>query len=249
MLPFEPPFTLGDENAGGVAQLGAGVRGVEEGQPVVVYGPWGCGRCDNCARRSGEPLRTPRRRRRRGRRSGPRRWPRAVDDRPVGATPRAVDEPRALAGGAARRRRATPYRVIRKWRHLLVPGSSAVVLGRGVASATSPCSRSASSPRHASSASTPRPAACSGRPTSAPRSPCWRATTAAEVRDATGGRGAEPVLDFVGSADTLAVAAAVARPLGHVAIVGAGGGTLACGYFGLPYEVSVSTTYWGSTPS
>ena len=44
MLPFDPPFTLGHENAGWVEQLGAGVRGLDVGQPVVVYGPWGCGR-------------------------------------------------------------------------------------------------------------------------------------------------------------------------------------------------------------
>lgn len=41
-------FTLGHENAGWVHALGTGVTGLEVGQPVAVYGPWGCGRCARC---------------------------------------------------------------------------------------------------------------------------------------------------------------------------------------------------------
>src|ERR1044071_6828305 len=47
-LGFKPPFTLGHENAGWVAELGGGVTGFKEGDPVAVYGPWGCGRCHSC---------------------------------------------------------------------------------------------------------------------------------------------------------------------------------------------------------
>ena len=47
-LGFEPPFTLGHENAGWVAELGSGVTGFKEGDAVAVYGPWGCGRCHAC---------------------------------------------------------------------------------------------------------------------------------------------------------------------------------------------------------
>lgn len=47
-LGFKPPFTLGHENAGWVAELGAGVTAFKEGDPVAVYGPWGCGRCHSC---------------------------------------------------------------------------------------------------------------------------------------------------------------------------------------------------------
>src|SRR4051812_33012397 len=48
LLPWGPPFTLGHENAGWVEAVGAGVSGLEVGQPVAVYGPWGCGRCRRC---------------------------------------------------------------------------------------------------------------------------------------------------------------------------------------------------------
>jgi propanol-preferring alcohol dehydrogenase len=47
-LGFEPPFTLGHENAGWVSAIGQGVRGVKEGDAVDVYGPWGCGHCHAC---------------------------------------------------------------------------------------------------------------------------------------------------------------------------------------------------------
>jgi propanol-preferring alcohol dehydrogenase len=47
-LGFKPPFTLGHENAGWVSALGEGVTGFKEGDPVAVYGPWGCGRCHAC---------------------------------------------------------------------------------------------------------------------------------------------------------------------------------------------------------
>ena len=49
-LGFKPPFTLGHENAGWVAERGGGVAGVKEGDAVAVYGPWGCGRCHACQR-------------------------------------------------------------------------------------------------------------------------------------------------------------------------------------------------------
>src|SRR5688572_1707505 len=48
-LPYELPFTLGHEVAGRVAALGAGADGVQPGDDVLVYGPWGCGRCRRCS--------------------------------------------------------------------------------------------------------------------------------------------------------------------------------------------------------
>ena len=50
MVPMQLPFTLGHENTGWVHQLGAGVDNLEVGEPVAVYGPWGCGHCHSCQR-------------------------------------------------------------------------------------------------------------------------------------------------------------------------------------------------------
>jgi alcohol dehydrogenase, propanol-preferring len=46
--PAAAPFTLGHENAGWVEKLGPGATGFAQGDPVIVYGPWGCGLCMNC---------------------------------------------------------------------------------------------------------------------------------------------------------------------------------------------------------
>lgn len=51
MLP-RMPLTLGHENAGVVAAIGAGIQTVKEGDSVAVYGGWGDGTCDYCV--SGE---------------------------------------------------------------------------------------------------------------------------------------------------------------------------------------------------
>lgn len=49
-IPILPrmPLTLGHENAGIVAAVGAGVHTVKEGDAVAVYGGWGDGTCDYC---------------------------------------------------------------------------------------------------------------------------------------------------------------------------------------------------------
>ena len=67
-----------------------------------------------------------------------------------------------------------------------------------------------------------------------------------QIRELAHGRGADVVLDMVGSDETLASAAAATRQLGDLTIVGIAGGTLPVSFFGLPYEVSVQTTYWGN---
>jgi propanol-preferring alcohol dehydrogenase len=48
-VPYELPFTLGHEIAGTVAALGDGVEPVDVGESMIVYGPWGCGRCPRCS--------------------------------------------------------------------------------------------------------------------------------------------------------------------------------------------------------
>ncbi|MFG2517588.1 zinc-binding dehydrogenase [Streptomyces sp. NPDC048527] len=49
---------------------------------------------------------------------------------------------------------------------------------------------------------------------------------AAEIRDRTSGRGADVVLDFVGSDATLNMAAEMVKRIGLISMVGRGGGTL-----------------------
>jgi propanol-preferring alcohol dehydrogenase len=71
-------------------------------------------------------------------------------------------------------------------------------------------------------------------------------TTAAEVWEVAGGHGADVVLDFVGSDITMRTAVAAARTLGDLTVVGIARGSVPFGFFNVPYEVSLQTTYWGS---
>jgi propanol-preferring alcohol dehydrogenase len=66
-----------------------------------------------------------------------------------------------------------------------------------------------------------------------------------KVKDLTGGHGAEVVLDFVGSEQSMALGASLCRVLGDFTIVGIAGGALPFSFFSVPYEASLQTTYWG----
>ncbi len=48
-LPYRTPFTPGHEVAGRMAARGPEAFGPAIGERVVVYGPWGCGRCVRCS--------------------------------------------------------------------------------------------------------------------------------------------------------------------------------------------------------
>ncbi|MFI5054052.1 MAG: NAD(P)-dependent alcohol dehydrogenase [Acidimicrobiia bacterium] len=247
MLPWTPPFTLGHENAGWVEAVGAGVRGLDVGTPVAVYGPWGCGRCHRC--REGQenycqeqaalgayggglgvdggmaPFM----------RVNARHLVPLASLAPVDAAP--------LTDAAL-----TPYHAIKRSLPLLGPGSWTVVIGAGglghmavqILAACTPTTVIAVDHRVeslalASEAGAAHTVLVEGDP-------------APEIDELTHGRGADLVLDIVGTDATLALGAAVARQLGHLTLVGLAGGTLPFGFFSPRYEVSVASTYWGSLP-
>jgi alcohol dehydrogenase, propanol-preferring len=249
MVPWGPPFTLGHENAGWVHAIGEGVRGVEIGQPVAVHGPWGCGLCERCrvgldnycddvssvpAPGGGGGL---------GLDGGMADFMLVDDARhlvplPDGLEP-ALAAPITDAG-------LTPYHAIRRSLGKLLPGSTAVVIGVGglghvavqILKATSAASVIAVDAREA--------ALATATSYGADLALVAGDDTAERIRSATGGRGAEVVLDFVGAESTLTLGASVGRQLGDLTIVGIAGGTLPVSFFSVPYEVSIQTTYWGS---
>ncbi len=71
-------------------------------------------------------------------------------------------------------------------------------------------------------------------------------TATKEVRAATSGRGADLVLDCVGSDATLALGVACTRSLGDFTLVGVAGGAVPFGFLNIPYEASLQSVYWGS---
>ncbi len=248
-LPWNPPFTLGHENAGWVHTLGQGVSGLVVGQAVAVVGAWGCGACERCL-------------------DGLETYCERPDLAPVpgGGGGLGLDGGMAefMVVPAARHlvpipdglevvdaapltdAALTPYHAVRRSLGKLTPGSTAVVIGVGglghlgvqvlkaitaarvIAVDGREGARDQATEHGADLALEPGP------------------ETATRIREATGGRGADVVLDFVGSDETLATAAACVRQLGDITLVGIAGGTLPVSFLGLPYETSVQTTYWGN---
>src|SRR3954463_15909111 len=128
-LPYTLPFTLGHEVAGVVAALGAGADGPEPGTPVLVYGPWGCGRCPACSLGAEMPGEGERRGRGAGlgRDGGLAEYlvvPSARLTVPLDGLDPVAAAPLADAG-------LTPYHAIRRALGMLRPGTSAIVIGFG----------------------------------------------------------------------------------------------------------------------
>lgn len=247
MMPWGPPFTLGHETTGWVETLGDGVTGVEVGEPVAVYGPWGCGRCSRCRQgfetycdnaasleAAGGGLGFD------GGMAPLMKVPSARLLLPLGDLDPVDAAPLTDAG-------LTPYHAVARSRHLLVPGTTAVVIGAGGLGHMAVQILKAITPATVIAVDQRQGALDLATSVGADHGVVSGADAAAEIRDLTGGQGADLVLDIVGVDATLALAAAVSRVLGHLTIVGIGGGTLPIGFFTIPYEVSVATTYWGSS--
>lgn len=248
-LPWPLPFTLGHENAGWVHALGSGVTGWEVGQAVTVHGAWGCGGCARC--RAGvenyceDPFSAPvpgggggl------GMDGGMADFLLVPDARHLVALPAGL-EPRLAA--PLTDAGLTPYHAIRRSWPKLDPAATAVVIGVGglghmaiqILRATTAARIVAVDPREAA-----RRLATDLGADEAIESGESAATA---IRTMTSGRGADVVLDFVGSDDTLRTAVAATRMMGDLTVVGIAGGTLPVGFFTVPYEVSVQTVYWGT---
>ncbi len=251
LIPWQLPFTLGHENAGWVHALGQGVTGLELGQPVAVYGAWGCGQCGRCrlgtenlcedpaaapAFMGGSGL---------GLDGGMAELllvpsPRHLVPLPDGLDPVAA-APLTDAG-------LTPYHAVRRSWPKLAPGTTAVVVGVGGLGHLAVQILKATTAARVVAVDTRAEALTLASEVGADVAVPGDADAAQEIRSATGGRGADVVLDFVGSDSTLALGAAVARSLGDLTVVGIAGGTLGLSFFSVPYEVSIQTTYWGARP-
>ncbi len=247
-VPFRLPFTLGHENAGWIAEVGAGVRGLDEGQPVAVYGPWGCGGCRSCAGGAENYCRTPGAGAAvggLGRDGGMADYllvpaARHLVPLPDGLDPRTA-APLTDAG-------LTPYHAVARVADLLVPGSTAVVIGAGglgnlavpILRATTGAQVIAIDPRADS-----RELA---RARGAHEVLDSTDDTAAAVRELTRGTGADVVLDMVGAEATLTMSADTVSVDGAIVVVGIAGGTLPVSWLTAPYGLRVMTTYWGTRP-
>jgi alcohol dehydrogenase, propanol-preferring len=243
-LPYELPFTLGHEVAGTVAALGPGAYGVEVGEPVLVYGPWGCGRCSPCsvgaehlcngdAMARGAGL---------GRDGGLAEYMVVPSPRltvPLDGLDPVAAAPLADAG-------LTPYHAIRRVLPLLRPGTSAVVIGVGGLGHVAVQLLKALSPARVVAVDRRDEALELASGSGADIVLQAGGLAAPELQLAAGGRGAALVLDCVGSDETLALAAGTVARGGHVSVLGLGGGTFPMRFGAVPLETPVIFSSWGT---
>jgi propanol-preferring alcohol dehydrogenase len=245
-MDFGLPFTIGHENAGWVEALGAGVDGLEIGEAVAVYGPWGCGRCRAC-RLSAENY-----------------CERQAEIGAFGgglgldggmAEYMLVPHSRLLLplGGLDPRDAAplsdaalTPYHAIKRSLGLLVPGSTAVVIGIGGLGHMGVQILRALSPARVIAVDSSPDKLRLAREVGADEALEPGEGAAGAIRELTGGLGAELVLDMVGADETLALGAQIARFESHVTMVGLAGGSYGFGFGTLPFEAQLTLPYWGT---
>ncbi|SNQ50592.1 Alcohol dehydrogenase [Frankia canadensis] len=241
------PLTLGHEGAGVVAEIGAGVAGVRVGEPVVVYGPWGCGRCRVCA--TGAENHCP--------------FAAALGIRAPGlgsagsmAQYQLVNDARHLVplGDLDPVRHVcltdaglTPYHAIRQSLPRLLPGSIAVVVGVGGLGHVAVQMLRALCPATVVAVDIDDDRLALARGLGAQHA-VRTEDTAELVAGLSRGTGAAMVLDLVGSPATTDLAARVAARGADVSVIGVGGGAVPVGYRTIAFDASVRFPYWGSRP-
>jgi propanol-preferring alcohol dehydrogenase len=241
------PFTLGHENAGWVEKLGSGAAGFAVGDPVIVYGPWGCGNCPNCrvgmenycenaAKGQAGGL---------GRDGGMANYMIVPSTRfllPLGKL-----DPRQAAPltDAA----LTSYHAVKRSIHLLGPGSTVVVIGAGgLGQMAIQVLKALSGAATVIAVDTSTAKLETAKKMGADETLMSGDDAVKRIKDITRGQGANLVLDMVGAKPTLQMAAQISRVLGHVTIVGLGGGALPVNFNSPAKECSVASPYWGSIP-
>jgi len=235
-LPFKLPFTLGHENAGVVAKVGAGVTSVFQGDAVLVYGSWGCGQCRQCrlgrenyCERAAELVNMGGGLGIDGGMAEYMLVPSARFLIPIGDLDPVEAAPLTDAG-------LTPYAAIEKAKDRLFPGSTVAVIGcGGLGHMAIQLLRATTGARVIAYDRDDR------------KLEAARALGAdVLVRPSETLAGCDVVLDNVGSEATLALGAKALNPEGKLVIIGLAGGAVPVSFFGIPYGASVVTSYWGS---
>src|SRR5262245_17707440 len=241
-----PPFTLGHEIAGWMEEVGTGVATFRRGDAVAVNPSWAsCGRCHMC--RSGEEnhclyqtgIRAPGV----GYDGGHAPYvlvPQARYLVPIGDLDPVVAAPLTDAG-------ITTYSAIKPALPGIWPGSTAVVIGvGGLGIYAVQFLRLLTSARIVAVDSTDarlKLAREHGADVVVPSGP----DAATQIREVTGGVGAQFVIDCVGVNATLATAVTALSWRGRLTMVGAGGGSIPFDFFKVPPGAQLTTSLNGGS--
>jgi len=233
-LKIELPMTIGHEPAGYVDKLGDGVEGIEIGQSMLVTIA-GCGHCYYCSIGRNQYCMNKGKQIGMGLDGGNAEYFVAPASALVNIEGLDIAEAAPLTDAGL-----TSYHAIKRVEHLLVPGSRVAVIGVGglghMAIQILKATTNAHIIAYARSQKSLDFALSLG---------------ADEARDSTKESSYEKmsvdvVLDFVGSAVTIANNAKMIKPLGHVVLVGRGAGEFPYKHNSLPYGATMSTTFGGS---
>ena len=253
MLPsYDLPFTVGHEITGWVEETGPGGPDLEAGTPVAVYGAWGCGACRQCAAQSenycenaAQVVASGPGRPGLGRDGGIAEFFLAPLSRYLVPLPPGLDPVEAAPLTDAG---LTTYHTIKQSLDRLHEGATAVVIGVGGLG-----SLAVQILRALSGARVIAVDIAQARLEAALRHGAHHAVPSDEdapgaIRELTGGRGADLILDIVGTDDTLSLAVSAAAIRGHITVVGIGPGSFPMGYVHVPRGLTASTVFWGTVP-
>lgn len=236
------PLTLGHEVAGVVEAIGEGVHGVEVGESVLVYGPWGCGRCYACA--SGEEQNC----------EHGMRAPGIFSDGGM-AEYMIVDDARHLvpigdldpvANVSLTDAALTPYRAVKSALPRLTPGTTAVVIGSGGLGHVAIQLLKALTQSTVVVLDVDDDKLSFAESVGADHTFLSNPDAIESVKGITRGLGADVVLDFVGIQPTADLAAGMIRVAGDIVVVGVSTGAVPVGQTTVPLDVNARAINWGS---
>ena len=236
------PMTLGHETAGEIVELGEGTKGVEVGDRVLVYGCWGCGVCDLCARGNENLCR-------RGMISPGFAEPGGMAEyMAVDSVQHIVpiDDQDPIKMAPLNDAGLTPYSIIKRFRHKLRAGSTAVVIGAGGLGHVAIQLLRRMSDAQVIALDLTGPKLQFAKEVGAHHALKSDKSAAEKVMELSGGKGADLVLDFVAAGPTPDLAVACGGIQSAVVFAGAGNGFAKVGFGIVPWEMELSNSLWGT---
>jgi propanol-preferring alcohol dehydrogenase len=241
--PFDPPFTMGHENAGWIDAVGADVTNLSAGTPVLVSCVRSCGVCDQCVRGRDNYC----------------WWSTKYTTRGVGldgglapymvAPAREVVALKNLAPAQAAvlaDAGATSYHAVRRSLPHLVPGSTAAVIGAGGLGGYAVQYLRLLGAAEVIAVDISRDRLRYASELGAHHTVVSDDQAASTIRDITDNVGVNAIFDFVGVDSTLNLALDIAAPVGRITVCGANGGRAAVGWGAIPggceFVVSLGNT-------
>jgi alcohol dehydrogenase, propanol-preferring len=237
-LDIALPMTLGHEIAGWIDALGPGVAGLEPGLSCAITS-MGCGSCPRCAEGWNNYCLNQRQIYGGGMDGGLAEYIVVRRDClvPTGRLAPWQAAPLTDAG-------LSSYHAVKRVSPLLVPGATVVVIGVGGLGHLAVAAIKAISAARVIAIDQRAAALDLAREMGADLGMLAGTADRKAIRAEAGT--VDAVLDFVGDGSTIALAAGVIRPLGHIVVVGRGHGAFEFRDHTVPYGAMLSTTFGGS---